>query len=213
MAIPTILFTSVTTIRSLIKTEYGVWSNLWYYGLSSAWDGSNYEGFKASIDAMAVDWRDKIVGILDDDCSFVGLEATYRNGPLEFQYSSFTAPLLSIGIHILVDPMPDVTCLIIQKRTNTAGRQNRGRIFIPGISEDMHNDGIISEADPLNETIHALTHFLSISHTWNSVVHNNRHLNKKENLLQPITQCRAMRRIGTRRDRAARTQQYPMAVG
>lgn len=104
--------------------------------------------------------------------------------------------------------LPDQDALIIQRRTGISGRRHNGRIFVPFIWEQYANESFLN---PDGAAIfHAIASYLGTDHTFAAGVIHARHWNKKDNVMEVVTNCRVMQNLGSRRDRAPRGLNLPV---
>lgn len=113
-----------------------------------------------------------------------------------------------------LDALPPFVSLLIRKYTDHAGRANRGRLFLPFLSEQIQHDGLL---DSLNEgDAKAVADFLhtvvDVTDDLGDVVGtaSPRLWNLKDNLFVPITRMMACVRLVTRMDRAMKVGQRPL---
>ncbi len=119
-------------------------------------------------------------------------EATSTDGPVEGGVGSSSVPL---------DCMPEENAIVIQRRTNLAGRSKRGRIFVPFVPETFANDSTInaialpilkSLATDLVRKIEVSTfeiELMPVQPDW------------KNSLLHQVQSCRVVSEICSRMDR------------
>jgi len=116
------------------------------------------------------------------------------------------------AVVVLEDPgsraLPDQDALVIQRRTGQPGRASRGRIFIPGIWEDFNDDGQL--ADDAIITAEGIAAEMGTDQIFAGITHHARHWNRAANLFMVVTQCRAMKNLGSRRDRQPRGPNLPV---
>lgn len=100
------------------------------------------------------------------------------------------------------DALPDWDALLIRRSTGKRQRQHRGRLFIPCIAEDVNKGGVLQNEH--YSTANDLAAFLSTDQMAGPTSWHARHWNKKDNVLEPITQCLVNVNFTTRKDRRVR---------
>lgn len=108
-----------------------------------------------------------------------------------------------------IESLPPTDALIIRKVTGYTGRQNRGRLFIPFISEQVQHDGYV---DALNQG--GVKDFVATLFTPPNLATFQMvpmHWNRKEMSLVEITSMLGMKSLGTRRDRRRKELNIPIS--
>lgn len=110
------------------------------------------------------------------------------------------------------DVLPEELALIVRKITGQAGREHRGRIFIPGLHENVQESGTV-EGEYIETCIdiaEKMTDPVAVEVTDDEggapdldASYALRHYNRKGNILEPVVKCLVVETIGTRRDRRA----------
>jgi len=96
-------------------------------------------------------------------------------------------------------PLPSWDAILLQRRTGLAGRQHRGRLFIPGIDELLQNASFVEASAYV--AVGALAAFLGSDQVFNATTFHARHWNRKNNALEVITAIRPVKELATRKDR------------
>lgn len=99
------------------------------------------------------------------------------------------------------DLFPEAVAVIIQRRTGLAGRQNRGRIFLPFIPEDAFLDSAVTVNASIMYRRLAFKMSQGFEVTGLAGVLFPVHLNRKEGAVPVLTECRVVSETSTRRDR------------
>lgn len=107
----------------------------------------------------------------------------------------------------VVNTLPDFNALVIQRRTGKQGRQNRGRVFMPCLSEYVQTNGQL-DAGKFG-VANDIASFISSDITVATFLFHARHFNRKEHKLEVITQARVLRTLSHRTDRAPRGLRLP----
>lgn len=97
------------------------------------------------------------------------------------------------------DALPDWDALLIAKNTGKRKRENRGRFFIPCVAEDASKGGVLQPE--YFTKANDLAAWFGGDKTFDGITFHARHWNKKDNVLEVITQCQVMQTMTTRRDR------------
>lgn len=100
------------------------------------------------------------------------------------------------------DTLPDDVVLIIQKRTGSKGRGKRGRWFFSGLSEQIQNDGLLTQDGPglAKAAADNFSADIAVTGAFTTTLHA-RHWDRKDSLLLPITKCYAIATLGSRMER------------
>jgi hypothetical protein len=151
----------------------------------------------AIANAVFTNYQGVVPALLSNKCHFQGVYVRYTDPSTDRDaYSTSSA----VGGELDSDPLPDETCLEIQRRTGLAGRQNRGRIFLSGCGTELQDDGVLN-ADGKAALI-ALAAKIGPDQSFGTLgVCHARHWDRKDNALRGVQQARAVAITVSRRDR------------
>jgi hypothetical protein len=188
-------------------TKQGYFSNVSY------WEASTPPTTSSNVDAMcaaaAVILAPLYSAVMNFQAKFQGITAIYKASPSEVVGSDSTH---EVDGTLATAKMSDQNAVVIRKLTGMAGRQNQGRFFVGGLDAAIVDTNAEDEIDPGDP----LTAFRAIASAYGadmnmgySVCHA-RHWNRRDNILQPITECRVSSRIASRRDRRRHAYNLPL---
>lgn len=170
-------------------------------------------GVTGAMDQIAQDAFDGFQNVweelADDDVDMLGCRAVYYPGD-NLELIGYSDGVSNSGDQLLVDSMPDSVAMIVRKVTRKIGRQHRGRIFIPGISEACQDNGYI-KATLTNPTAitdaAAIADWVGTEKTFNANTAEPRHWNRKDGgvhgVLEVIVLGLAVLKLATKAVRAA----------
>ena len=145
--------------------------------LGTTWDptGLLQDQIAAVSADLATAWVDNILPIQQD--SYIFLEVVSKGASAVGDFEAVT-PVGNPGGDPSVNPLPNNTCVLTRKVTGRAGRQERGRMFTPGILEDTDVDGVGTILPATVVTIQAafdgfLTDFLAADPSYAMVILHN----------------------------------------
>jgi len=198
--------TSVLT--SFIRTENGqfVWQSYWEVDAAIA----THTDAQAIADAACTAIYGLWAPLAAASASFLGLKYQHYTGTSEIDVFSANGSEGSLGDSEGVESMPDAIALEIQRRTANSERNKRGRFYVPGIAEDVNDNGIV--AQDMMAPAQALATLHGADQTWNLIVHHARHWDRKTPDATVITYCRAMRQLALRQNRKSRRQNLPVTA-
>lgn len=179
-------------------------------------------GLQNIVDAVSGGFSNVWKEIADHETSMIGVTGRYlawEGTPVERIAYDFTTVAGDRGDIVEdatseLDALPPYVALLVRKYTDKPGRPNRGRIFIPYLSEQIQHDGIIDEGNEAD--VKACADFLHTPLSFQNIdggeffSANPRLWNLKDNLFVPITRMMATNRLVTRRDRALKTFSRPL---
>lgn len=167
-------------------------------------------------DTLFTTFGGEVDDIMDHEAKFAQVILRYLNleGMDMTAYSVSPAIAGSMGTILVDDPsdeidgMPPETALVIRKLTGKAGRKNRGRLFIPCISEQIVHEGIVDSLNYIGvrQAIAALFEPIAVG----AATYAPSHWNRVDNILVPITLMGANQFVRTRKDRA--WKQRPLMI-
>lgn len=178
----------------LVQTTFRTCSSRHYFEFATP--PTTQAQLTALADAASALVAVKIKGILSSDCGYLGLYMRYKTGGTDIEAFSSEGADAGDGDP---DPLPDEVCAEIQKRTGQVGRDKRGRYFFSGISSAAQADGVLT--DGFKPGLAALAAFLGADIAGGTSVLHARHYDRKTNTLIPISQCRPVAVLASRRDR------------
>jgi hypothetical protein len=157
--------------------------------------------------------------VADTQFEIISVKATYMKGTeyADANSDAGTIPGTADGAGAgLADAMGDEIALVIQRRTGKRGRRYRGRMFIPGISENVNAHGFVeatyaTQADNIAAFFGA-DHIITDGPATDTVWHARHYVVGPRDpepphapLLAPefiaITDCRWVNKLSTRQDR------------
>lgn len=107
----------------------------------------------------------------------------------------------------VVGSVPDYANLVIQKRTGKQGRQTRGRVFFPCISEFIQENGVLKEDH--FAAANSVAAFMSSDQEFDGKTFHARHWNQEDHKLEVIVQARVIQILSSRADRKPRGLRLP----
>lgn len=207
--------------KACLTTKFFVQGTKKVMSFTAYWE--NDEGFtptQAIMESIADNFYDEVKSLWANLASAAmymqGCQAIYEKTTTFWEAMSTGAiwpgsiavdPLDELG----GDLMPDHDALIIQRRTGKKGRNNAGRMFVPGIDEDVNRNGIVDpdhtgDADNLAAFFGA--DFTIPAGEAAGLVFHARHWDRKTPDLVPIIDARWVNLIGTRRDRQFKAMRF-----
>lgn len=194
MAYPTSPF---IILRPYVSSTYRVFSENIYY-LEPASTGITQSILQATADAAGSALGAKYLPYMGAGSTFNGVKVTYHYGAILLEAESISGA--GEGA-IDVDLLPDEVALEMQRRTGLAGRQHRGRIYLCCGTEAYGSDGVVLTGSATATALKALATFTGADVTWGGVVWHWRHFNRKDNVMEAVTQMRAMNVVVSQRRR------------
>lgn len=136
-----------------------------------------------------------LANVISDQAQAIGCYLRYTNATVDLE--AFSTGVALDGT-ISGEELPIQDCIAIRRLTGKPGRSKRGRIFLSSISEESVQfnhliGGHIATFQVLAADISADKTFLT---TWHA-----RHWDRKNNVMEPITQAKVLLRTVSRRDR------------
>lgn len=198
------------TLRTFVESWSRIMSFDSFWEPVSAFTGTTLQ--TAADDALT-GIGNAVAPLLPDQVKITAVQAIFESDTVFIDRFSSNGPFPgTAAVIVLEDPgsrvLPDQDAVIIQRRTDLRGRENRGRMFIPGLWEDFNNEGKLSAvAAPLARDV--ATYF-GADQTFGGVLCHARHWARKTNDIVPVTECRALYDLGSRRDRAPRAPHIPV---
>lgn len=108
-------------------------TNKYYYLLSAgAITAADIQGVANQFSTL---FKAKYCPLLAPRFFFINAKATWRDGTDEFEAIG-TGGLVA-GTVTTDETLPESSCVVLRRKTNKAGRANRGRVFIPFVPEDF----------------------------------------------------------------------------
>lgn len=193
MAMPTCLVTDL-----FVKTESRLCSNRLYW-VPDTPPTTSTNMITLANNVMTL-FAPLYVQLFTNNVFFQGVHARYTDPTVEIDGWSTSAPVAGVLSYIGNEPLPDEVCMEIQRRTGLTGRENRGRIFISGISSAWNDGGKITTAG--QTLLIAIAAHVGPDQTFAPVgLCHARHYDRKANLLRGVSQARATNVFVSRRDR------------
>lgn len=194
-------------VTSYIRTENGQWQFQSYWETAAAI--ATHEDLKTHASSFAVEISGKWAALAPASATFVGCRLVHYTGGTELDaWASVNAPGEIVDAEGEL-AMPDTIALVIQRRTANTERHKRGRMFIPGIAEDVNDNGRVSETFLSDAS--QLANVFGASHTSGAVEFNARHWDRKTPDATVVTYCRVMSNLAIRKSRSIRFANLPAA--
>lgn len=152
---------------------------------------------------LAEDIDDAVNGLvkacLTTNSSYQGTVVTVNSTGGAF--TQFVNTNAGVGI-VGGDELPSYAAAVIQKRTSTAGKEGRGRWYVPFVPETMTDEGLLTEA--AEESYQLLGEAYKTNYTIGGVTYECSHWSGKLEVMLLITSVNAQAILGTQRRRRLR---------
>jgi len=164
-------------------------------------------------------WRPVIRACITSETMYVTTQAYYHGASDAFFEAASTtgeeAGLVSGGSDGDTT-LPDEVCMVWRKLTGLGGREDRGRMFLSGISETFNDEGLLNGTGQVaaQGVRSGLPEDIGVSYTFDAengeteadsfeATLHARHWNRKDNVLRPIIGAQINTVLLSRRDRRA----------
>lgn len=193
---------AILVVRPIILCQSQQISNLTYWEPAS---GTITQGqMQAIADAASTGLAAIYLPLMASEDTFVGCQVTFHNSGT--QYDAYSTMGHGAGSNGDTSMGPSVA-IIIRKVTGNSGRDMRGRYFIGPVSEAICDDGYVT---PGETSVKAMASFFGADKTWDAITFHARHWDRKTSTMVPISECIAMAKVSSRRDRRKRLAQIPV---
>jgi hypothetical protein len=182
------------------------------------WEPSTTYGdtptFRTALNDFHTQFGNLLTSVVSNDAAIVMSHGRFYSGSTVVEAFTSLAEIAgggdgpTDGVANEINDLPEQDAAVIQRRTGLAGRQHSGRIFIPCIAESLQASGRIDAGDVAafkNIAIFLGADVTVVGNVWHA-----RHWNRKDNVLEVVTECRAMIELKSRRDRQRRTINLPV---
>lgn len=192
-----------------IRMKHRLNCNGVFASFETFWENAN-PSLMADVPGMQalVDGIDDGLGSLwalmaDTEATWLNTTGVFYAGVNQQDFTSTNDPhpgMLSALTNPNTDTLPPNTALVIQRRTGIAGRNNRGRVFIPFISEALQAKGYLEDGASRAQAA-AFASYMAANHTTLTYTIAARHWDRKNDRLEVVTSCRYVDGFRTRTDR------------
>lgn len=198
--------TPVLIIKAQCVTAGGFFANISYWNcVTPPTSGFDVNAMCASFAAI---YAPLYIACMQGNSAYGYTYGTWKDGATEFLGSSGAGagPGTAGGVGV-----SDQNAVVIQKKTGLAGRQNRGRYFIGGMSSLAFAAANPDEVSGgLLPAYQALAAAYASDQTFGPSLVHARHWDRKDNVLRVITACLVGSRVASRDDRRRHAPQFSL---